>query len=1046
MRKVLLVLIIFSAFATVVYGQHKVTGVVIDESGPLPGANVVIQGTTTGTVTDIDGKYSIMAHSQDTLVFSYMGYQNQKIRVGKKSVINVTLSAAKELLDEVVVVGYGTMNKSDLTGATQTVKVNEAVASQSQTVDQMLQGRAAGVQVISGSGNPGEGVSVNIRGVNSLMGNNEPLYVVDGIIVTTAGEDVQDASKDGNDYQQAQNGLAGINPSDIANIEILKDASATAIYGSRGANGVVLITTKAGKKGKMNTNIFFNTGVSIIGKTLDVLDGTSYAKYRNETNILKGNNPVFYIDDNGNVYQMNYNNGKVEIADTPMEQVNWQDYIYKPGVSYNGGVSFSGGTKKGNYYVSASFNNINGIVDNSKVQSGNLRLNLTQNLTKNFKIDSRISLYYGKNNFAQGGSKAGSNRSFVKSTVTFSPLIGDDVFDYQGDLGLSNPVAWINDYEDVSTNLRNQISLAATYSLPVKGLKIQIRGASDIWQKERRRWYGITTYPGEQSNGRLSISGLKKYSYNIDNLLMYYRTFNKKHRINATLGYVFSGNYKEDMTYEVTDFTTYEFTVDGPEYGQIITRPLMTYPRTEKMNSFLFRSNYSYGSKYSITLTFRADGSSKFAPGNRYSYFPSFSAAWRITEERFMRNANALSTLKLRAGWGLTGNQAIQPYQTFSNYGVSYYVDNTGSTVVGFVPNNIANKDLKWETTSQFNVGLDFGFFNDRLSGTIDGYYKKTYDLLQNIAIPNSTGYSKMMINKGTMVNKGVDISVTGVAIAKKALYLSIGGNFSLYRNKIDELGIPDAPLFFGENDTTYASYYLGNNVSTGNVMKCPANIFIAGQPAALFFGYQTNGIIQEGDTDIPNGFVPGDVKVVDQNKDGKIDPKDRVIIGNPNPDFTYGINIDFTYKRFSVSLQGYGSYGNDILNAVGVDYYYAEGTEKNLNPAAYNEAWRPGSPSETYPRILFTMENWSAPIDRMVEDGSYFRLTNLNIGYDIPAEKVFKKFHIYASFNNLFTITGYSGYDPNVTSFMYDGTIVGVDWNPFPYTRTFIFGINLNF
>ncbi len=1038
-------LMIFSTFASVSHAQHKVTGVVSDESGPLPGANVVIQGTTNGTVTDLDGKYSIMAYSSDTLVFSYLGYQTQKIKVGNSSVINVTLSSKKETLDEVVVVGYGTMKKSDLTGATQTIKVNEEVANTTRTVDQLLQGRAAGVQVISNNGNPGEGVSVRIRGTNSLMGNNEPLYVVDGVIITTAGEDVVNSSKDGNDIQRAQNGLAGINPNDIESIEILKDASATAIYGSRGANGVVLITTKSGKKGKMNTDVFFNTGMSVISKKLDVLDGVDYARYRNEANILKGGNPQFYIKDD-KVYQLNFSNGSPEVSDVPMDIVNWQDEIYHLGMSYNGGVSFSGGTKKGKYYLSTSFNNINGIVDNSNIQSVNLRANTSQNVSKKLKIDSRISLYLSKNNFAQAGSKAGSNRSFVKSTLTYSPLVGDDVFDLQGDLGLSSPNAWINDFEDVSKQLRVNISEALTYKLPIKGLKYQLRVAGDIWEKERRVWYGVTTYPGQQNNGRLGMSGLKKYSYNIDNLFMYYHQFHKVHVINATLGYVFQGNHKEDTKYEVVDFTTYEFTVDGPEYGQIPVIPLNTYPRDEKMNAFLFRTNYSYKRKYSITATFRADGSSKFAPGNKYSYFPSLAAAWRISEERFMRNANAISSLKLRLGWGMTGNQAIQPYQTFSNYIVTYYSSYNNSLINAFAPNNIANTSLRWETTSQSNMGVDYGFWDDRLSGSIDVYYKKTYDLLQNIQIPTSTGYKKMMINRGTISNKGIDFTINGVAIAKKDMYLSIGGNISVNRNRVEELGIPDSPLFYSETDTVYASYYLGNNISTGNVMKCPANIFVVGQPIGMFIGYQTDGIIQTGDQDIPDGFQPGDVKVVDQNGDGIIDVKDRVFLGDPNPDFTYGCNIDFTWKRLSVNIQGYGVYGNQIVNGTGIDLYMAEGLDKNVFPAAYHDAWRPDRPSNKYPRILYNEHGWAAITDRLVEDGSYFRLTNITIGYDLPVKKVFRNFHLYTTFNNLFTITGYSGYDPNVTSFMYDGTILGVDWNPFPNTRTFIFGVNIGF
>jgi TonB-linked SusC/RagA family outer membrane protein len=1047
MKRSLLVFVFFLLVAgvTPLLGQvHTVTGKVTDNSGPLPGVNVVVKGSTTGTVTDIDGKYTIKAAPADVLVFSFIGYERRRFTVGDRTNIDVTLVPKKTELDEVVVVGYGTMKKSDLTGATSTVKVNETTAKEYATVDKMLTGRAAGVQVVSNNGNPGEGVSVRIRGTNSLRGNNEPLYVVDGVVITTAGEGVASASRDGNDYQQAQNGLAGINPADIENIEILKDASATAIYGSRGSNGVVLITTKQGKKGRMKVNGFAITGVSVINKKLDVLNGVDYAKYRNESNLLKHHTPLYYINGN-DVYAINYENGSPVVGTTPMKQVNWQDEVYRPGYSYNLGFSVSGGGKKGTYYASGSFNNVGGIVDNSNVQAGNFRINLMQHVSKKLDVDAKVSLYVGKNNFAQSGSKAGSNRSFVKSVLTYSPLVGEDITDYEEELGLSNPYSWINDFEDVTNQLRSQAALGFVYKLPVKGLKIKIRGAADIWSKERRRWYGVTTLPGSQDNGRLSIAGLRKYSYVVDNLLLYNRVFHKKHSLNAMAGYVFDGSYKEDKTYEVIDFVTYEFTINGPEYGKVASRPLKTYPRTESMNSFLTRINYTYNHKYSVTATFRADGSSKFAPGNKYSYFPSFSFAWRISEEEFLKNANALSNLKLRTGWGLTGNQAINPYQTFSNFNIGYYAGDDESTLIAFVPGNIPNPELKWETTSQLNVGLDFGFFNDRLFGSVDGYYKKTFDLLQQIAIPQSTGYSSMLINRGTISNWGIDMNLTGVAVSTKDIYLAVGGNFSINRNKILDLGIPEAPVYF-DGEERMESYYLGDNISTGNYFKCPANIFMVGQPIGLFWGWETNGIYQEGDQDIIDGFQPGDVRYVDQNGDGKINIQDRTVIGNPNPDFTYGVNIDFTYKRLSFSLLGYGVYGNDIANGIGLEYYYATGLAQNIFPAAYHEAWRPERPSDEFSRILFSEEKFAAISDRIIEDGSYFRLTNITLGYDIPLEKVFSKFHVYVSAQNLFTLTNYGGYEPNITSFLYNGNIQGVDWNAFPNAKTFMLGLNINF
>ena len=1042
----LFVLLLTCTFTTLVYGQEGVvTGKVSDDTGPLPGANVVILGTTTGTTTDVNGMYSIKASPADTLVFSYIGYLTYKELVGNKKVINVTLHTDLATLDEVVVVGYGTMKKSDITGATSTVKVSDNIARESGTVDKLLMGRAAGVTVVSNSGNPGEATSVRIRGTNSLRANNEPLYVIDGVVVTTAGEDVQSGTADGNESQQPLSGLAGINPADIESMEVLKDASATAIYGSRGSNGVILITTKEGKKGKMNVDAFLITGVSTVSKKLDVLNGADYAQYRNEVSFMNGENPSYYVKDN-EVYPLTYdNNGAPVIGDTPFKQVNWQDEIYKPGMLYNAGASFSGGTNKGKYYVSTTFNQVGGIVENSKVQSGNLRVNLSQNITKNFKVDTRISLYSAKNRFAQSGSKAGSNRSLIKSLISFNPLIGDDVEDLQNDLEISNPYSWINDFEDVTNDFRTQAVLALTYKLPVKGLKIQVRGSSDILSRERKRWYGITTFPGKQNNGRLTMSGLKKYGYVLDNLLLYNRTFKKDHSVNATLGYVFDGQQREDRVYEVVDFVTYEFTIDGPQYGQLATVPLKTLPSTANMNSFLGRMNYAYKNRYILTATFRADGSSKFAEGNKYGYFPSFSLAWRLNEEKFMSNAQKVSNLKLRAGWGLTGNQAISPYQTYANYAVGYYSNPDNSTGVIFYPINIPNPNLKWETTSQFNAGLDYGFFRDRIYGTLDFYYKETYDLLQKIALPTSTGYGNMLINRGSISNKGVDLSLTGIAIASNDVYLSLGTIFSLNRNKILELGIPESPVYI-DGEERMESFYLGDNISTGQYLKCPANIFMVGQPIGMFFGWETDGIYQEGDTDILEGAQPGDVRIVDQDGDGEITTKDRTILGNPNPDFTYSFNIDFSYKRFSISVLTYGVYGNEIANGAGIRYYYAAGDAQNIFPAAYHEAWRPDRPSDQYARIGYSEEKFSAMTDRIIEDGSYFRLTNLTIGYDIPGGKNLKKFHIYASAQNLFTITGYTGYEPNITSFSNNGNIQGVDWNAFPNAKTYMIGLNINF
>ncbi len=1027
---------------------QKITGKVIDGSddSTLPGVNVIVKGTLNGTVTDVEGNYALEVEGTDViLVFSSVGYLSEEVAVGTKTVIDVVLSGDVKQLEEIVVVGYGTMRKSDVTGSLVSVKAEENVARQYATVDQMLQGRAAGVQVTSNSGNPGMGISVRIRGTNSLRGNNEPLYVVDGVIINSAGEDARNADTDGNSLQENQNGLNGINPRDIESMEVLKDASATAIYGSRGSNGVILITTKQGLKGKMNIDAYVNVSVSEINKKIPVLNSVDFAMYRNESNLMSGNDAVYHIDGN-DIYSISYPNGNAEISDEPLQQINWQDEIYQMAQSYNAGVAFSGGTDNGSYYISAGYNDQGGIVENSRIQSGDFRINLIQNLGQNLKIDARMSTFYSLGNFAQAGSRAGGQRGFITNVVKYNPIIGNDEDDLANELGLSNPYSWIEDFEDQAKEFKVTGSFALTYTLPVKGLKYQLRAGANLRNKERRRWYGLGTFQGDLNNGKLSISDHQKMAYTIDNLLLYNRTFSKIHRINATAGITFDGIHSEDKVYEVADFAATDFTVDGPEYGALVSQALKTFPKSESILSYLGRVNYTLSEKYIATVTFRADGSSKFAEGNKYSYFPSLSLAWRASEENFIRSLGIFDDLKIRAGWGMTGNQAIFPYQTFQNYGVAYYAAANNATNIAFVGANIANPDLVWETTEQINIGLDLGFLEGRLVSSIDVYSKETQDLLQQIALPTSTGFKNMLINRGTISNQGIDFSLEGNVLQKGEMSLSIGGNISFNRNKILELGIPDAPLFI-DGEEQQKSYYLGDNVSTGNRFKAPANIFIEGEAMGMFFGYETDGIYQSGDEITMSGFQPGDIRFIDQNGDGEITSSDRTIIGDPNADFIYGISASFSWKRLTASMLMNGTYGNEIANGNLLQLNTAEGTSTNIFPVAYHDAWRPDAESTTHPRMLYAKENGADGIhDRIIEDGSYLRLGNITVGYDLPLEKVFSRCQLYVSGQNLLTLTGYSGYEPEITNFMSNGNIQGVDWNGFPNARTLLVGINLNF
>ncbi len=1054
MKKSKILYFIFILPLFVLAQSKQISGVVLDEDkSPLPGVNVLVKGFTAGTSTDFDGNFLLkIPEGASELEISYTGYSTQVIAITDQNNYNVQLVVDNNLLEEVVVIGYGTVRKSDLTGAVSSVKVDETVARQSTTVDQLLSGRAAGVQVIQ-NGTPGAGVSVRIRGGSSLRGNNEPLYVVDGVIISSAGEDAASADKGGNSAQESQNGLNGINPRDIESMEILKDASATAIYGSRGANGVVLITTKKGKKGKARINAYTTSSVSVVDKKFDMLNAVDFARYRNEAQIIGGNTPAYHIED-GEVYPVSSGN----ISETPARQVNWQDEIYKPGYSTQAGVSISGGSDTGNYYVSFGFNDQGGVVDNSRFQSGDIRLNMSQNLNKNLKMDVRLSGFQGNGEFAQDGDRTSGQRSFISNVLTYRPLIVTDEEDLE-DLELSNPYSWITDYEDITEESRFFGNIAFTYTLPVKGLKYKIQMGGNKRYKERRRFYGLTTFLGQSLNGSLGVSDLKSTSYQINNLLQYNRTFNKIHRFNAVLGITYDVRKNNNEIYQLADFSTVEFRNEQPKYAQLVTTPLEAIISETQLMSYLGRVNYTLMNKYIFTGSFRVDGSSKFTEGNKHGFFPSASFAWKMHQENFMQSQGTINELKLRVGWGQIGNQAISPYQTASNYGSELYGTPSDGTGVSFVPVNIANDELTWETTEQLNAGVDIALWNNRVTATIDAYMKETDDLLQQVNLPRSTGFGSMLINRGSLSNKGLEFALSGTAVNTEDFRLDVSGNIAFNKSEITKLGIPlDNVIIDGE--TQQRSFYLGQNVSSGSYFKSPANIFIEGEEVGLFYGFETDGIYQEGD-DIPvSNTQVGDIRIIDQLTvdtdndgvpdagDGVINGADRTIIGNPNPDFIFGLNINMEYKRFNLSMLFNGTSGNEIANGNLVRTTSLPGNGTNILATAYHNAWRPERPSNLFPRVGYDKENGATAItDRIIEDGSYFRLSNVTLGYDVPvSDGIIESMDLYLSGINLFTITGYSGYNPEITSFLNNANIVGVDWNGLPNVSTVTLGVNVNF
>ena len=1031
LKNITILLCCFSLFA--VAQQQTLNGIIQDNNGlPIAGANVIVKGKNKGAVSNFDGEFKIIAVNGETLVFSFIGFKTKEFIYAGQSQLKVIMETDLDQLEEVVVVGYGTSRRKDITGSVASVKVDESFSQQVQTVDQLFQGRVAGVQMIGNSGSPNLGVSIKIRGGSSLRGNNEPLYVVDGVIMSSAGEDALSATDSSGATQEAQNGLNGINPRDIESMEILKDASATAIYGSRGANGVVLITTKKGRRGKSKVNAYVTSAYNSIDNQIDVLKGADYARYQNEALALTSEAPRYAI-----------NNGQVFViledvtSSIPSELMYFQDEMYTTGLNNTFGGSVSGAGEKSNHFVSFGYNNLEGVTATSNLKSGNLRLNLGTKFSDKLRIDTRISAYHGLGSMFQQADNWGGNRTVVGSALSRRPILGDN-----GDLNDNsyNPIESMNDMEDISKETRIIGSLTLKYELPVEGLSYTLRAGGNLRYKERRRWYGLATFQGEPNNGLLGMSSLASSQFNVDNFFNYNKTFGDDHTLNAMIGMTYEGRSFENQLYSVIDFANHDFTTVQPGYAQGILDPNQIIQSNSNLMSYMTRANYTFKDKYVFTATFRADGSSKFQDQNQWGYFPSFSGAWILSDEDFIQSINSISNLKIRAGWGQIGNQAVSPYQTLSGYGSNQYAQDGNGLALALFLQNVANPSLKWETTEQTNIGLDFGFFDNHLSGSLEFYSKNTNDLLQNADLPGSAGFSSILTNRGSLKSEGTEISLNGVIIEKEDWKFEIGGNIAFSETTISSLGQSLQPIYIGDTEEM-RSFYLGNRV--GN--RGEYNVFIEGEQVGLFYGFKTDGIYQVGDTFI-DGAQAGDTKFVDVNGDGKIDVADRTIIGNPNPDFIYGANINLSYKRISLNAQFDGVYGNEIIATAFERLDTPVGDFNNITVAAYEQAWRPDAPSNTYPRIGSNISGRGGPVDTMVQDGSYLRLNNLTIGYDLPFEKYVSKAQLYVACSNVFTLTDYRGYTPIVTSYMNNPNIIGVDnFNP-PNSRTFTLGLTINF
>lgn len=1055
-KKLILLCFLFICSAAFLTAQGTLTGTVLDaESGePLIGATVKIVDFPVGTVTEIDGSYTVkIPEGAQKVRVTYTGFKSELKEIAGATTLDFTLSAGR-VLNEVIVIGYGKVKKSDATGAVASVKPEEEDVVQYDNFQDFLQGRAAGVNVQSSGNGINAPNSIRIRGSNSLRGNNEPLYVVDGIIINSATEDTADPLTGGSSYLAPQDGLGGINPQDIASIEILKDASATAIYGSRGANGVILITTKKGNKGnvgpKVNYKLVTRTGRAT--NLVEVLDTDDYIDYQNEFREQQGFSPKFYEYADGSIAEFEGDTMFMEANSDSLSRVtpvNWYEDVLQTSFLQNHRLSLSGGKKKSDYYVALGYAKGTGIVPGTSSETGDFILNYTEKVNDRIEINPRISSTISRNSASKGTENIGGfNNGFIRDVILSAPLIGfsENNPDFDAPEQVNGPRAWLRDYDDDSQEFRTLASLRADVKLS-EVFTYRFLAGGDYRNKTRSVWFGNSLARGRLANGEAGRSNLERLRYNIDNTLMFDKKLQGKNKIGGTVGVVYDGSRIERTSANGSDFAIQDLRADGIRFAQNFSPTFYDFAE-ENILSFLGRFNYSLKNRYLVTVSFRGDGASKFAPGNKFSFFPSAAFAWRMSNEKFLRKSEVVNDLKLRVGYGRTGSQAIQPYQTFSRYAPTgnLLADGSGGGVTAIIPQNLGNPNLIWETTDQLNVGIDFGLYEDRFTGSLDYYYKYTSDLLQQFNIGPSAGFSTIVTNQGDLVNQGVEFGINAY-LTEGEFKWNMRGNFSLNRNRIANLGLPEA-----EFGTRTVSAFLGNRVSGGTVFKVPANIFIEGEAAGLFWGYQTNGIItneaQLETAPAVNGVASqlGDVLYRDQNGDGLINEKDLTVIGDPNPDFTFGLGAEFRYKNFTLDLFFNGVQGNDIANGNLAREDFAIGNSNNVRPEAYFGAYREGKTDATHPRLGYPIQGDFT--DRFVEDGSFIRLTFINLTYSVPTSKInaIDNLSLFVSGQNLLVITNYSGFDPEVNSFFGDPLRNGLDWGSFPNQKAISAGLNVTF
>lgn len=1059
MKKILSLLFFLCLIPTVVFAQEfQIKGKVTDaaDGSPLVGVTVSTQDHV-AVMTDIDGNYTIKAKKGDVLSYSFISMLTQTRKVDSGRNIDVALAEDNQLLDEVVVVGYGTQRKSDLTGAVSSLDGNKLKEAPVASFDQALQGRVAGVQVTSNSGTPGAATSIRIRGTTSINGSNEPLYVIDGMQISGDQEIAGFDWAGGSNGQNKVNPLAAISPSDIVSIDVLKDASASAIYGAAGANGVVIVTTRRGKAGEVKLNYDGYGSVSSIPKTLDMMNLRQYAVYQQDLfkDLGREKEVSDYFKDPSIL-------GKGE---------NWQDAIFRDAWAQSHNLTMSGGSEKVQFSASGGWMEQDGVVIGSNFSRFNSRFNVDAQARKWLKLGGSLS--YARTN--ETITLNDGNDGVIMSALMMGPNV--PVKNLNGEYagpdsveGVSwNPVAIAMQR---SNKLRRNRTMGNFYGLAtiIDGLTFRAEYSFDSSNNTNNAFHPTYEWGALINNiSRIMQRDDQSFFWVQKEYLTWDKSFNKKHNINVMAGFEAQKSTYEGSQLVKSGLSSNDIHVIGVD-GKYENNSGWKGASTKA--SVFGRANYNYDNRYYLTATVRRDGSSVFGANNRWGTFPSLALAWRASEEAFLKDNSTISNLKLRLGYGQVGNDRIGSYlygssmQAFTTpFGTAYRVS------------NISNPNLKWETSVQYNAGLDFALFGGRLDATVDVYYKTTKDLLLQLSVPSYLGgidYADIKSpwgNVGKIENKGIDFTINGHIIKSKDWNWNSSVTFSHNKGKVKELN--------EENQAYYGKLNWYSEFQTATITK-------VGQPIGVFYGYKTAGLfkdkqdilnhsVQKADPTNPNindvnktgGVWIGDIKFQDLNDDGFIDTDDQTVIGDPNPDFTFGFNNNVSFRSFDLAVSITGSVGGDILNysralTEGQTSIWNNQSVDVVNRAKLGLRDPNGSifdannvyllnPNASIPRAATNDVNRNNRMsNRFIEDGSYVRLSNISLGYTVPRNVVKKmsieSLRVYVSGQNLLTITGYSGYDPEIGAYNQNSLLQNVDMGHYPTPRTFTFGINIGF